>query len=272
MFYSIWTPQSVRHDRCQESANKAVLGPKNVGWGGRGYTREMGTVCLLALFPLFYSICRFKIGHFPFKRRRYKIGEKNEKDKWFNFHACAGGYMREMGAMWQIGILTGKPCIFWSKIGPFRRFGTTKNEERLSRGLDVKPHIPATGLGASRKWFSTGIYIINRAKMCKASKLERPFTTLCLFHAPTGGGGTPHLAQNPSFCAEKRKKHFRGPSAQVDHCSHKTGPNSLTENVARIGPKSHLFGPKMLRSAVRMPICHIVPVSRVYGGGGSIGA
>ena len=31
--------------------------------------------------------------------------------------------------------------------------------------------------------------------------------------------------------------------------------------------KSHSFGPKMLLSAVRAPICQIVPVSRVYGGG-----
>ena len=43
------------------------------GWGnggnGRGgiYTREMGTLCPFGIFPLFYSIFCFKIGHFPFK-------------------------------------------------------------------------------------------------------------------------------------------------------------------------------------------------------------
>ena len=45
---------------------------------------------------------------------------------------CAG-YMREIGTMWQIGVLTGKPCILWSKMGHFRRFGNYKNKERLSR-------------------------------------------------------------------------------------------------------------------------------------------
>ena len=38
-----------------------------------------------------------------------------------------------------------------------------QTKERLSRGLDVKWHIPSTSLDASRKWFSTGIYSINRA-------------------------------------------------------------------------------------------------------------
>ena len=53
--------------------------------------------------------------------------------------------------------------FFWSKMGHFRRFGTTKIKERLSRGLDLKWHIPSTCLDASRKRFSTGIYSINMA-------------------------------------------------------------------------------------------------------------
>ena len=36
------------------------------------------------------------------------------------------GYMREIGTMWQIGILTRNRALFLSKIGHFRRFGTTK--------------------------------------------------------------------------------------------------------------------------------------------------
>ena len=43
--------------------------------------------------------------------------------------------------------------FFWSKIGHFRRFGTTKMRERLSRGLDVKWHIPFTCLDASKSGF-----------------------------------------------------------------------------------------------------------------------
>ena len=34
--------------------------------------------------------------------------------------------MREIGTMWQIGVLTGKPCTFLAQMGHFRRFGTTK--------------------------------------------------------------------------------------------------------------------------------------------------
>ena len=80
---------------------------------------------------------------------------------------CAiwGGYlyMREIGTMWQIGVLTGKPCTFLVQNGSFSAFWHYKNKERLSKGLDVKLHIPSTCLDASRKWFSTGIYSINRA-------------------------------------------------------------------------------------------------------------
>ena len=35
-------------------------------------------------------------------------------------------YMREIGAMWQLGVLTGKPCTFLVKMGHFQRFGTIK--------------------------------------------------------------------------------------------------------------------------------------------------
>ena len=40
------------------------------------------------------------------------------------------------------------------------------------------------------------------------------------------------------------------------------------ENVARNGLKSNFLAQKVLHSAVRTPICQIVPVSRVYGGAG----
>ena len=38
----------------------------NLGRAGV-YTREMGTFWPFGVFPLFYSILGFKIGHFPFK-------------------------------------------------------------------------------------------------------------------------------------------------------------------------------------------------------------
>ena len=92
--------------------------------------------------------------------------------------------------------------FFGSKNGSFSAFWHYKNKEGLSsRGLDVNWHIPSTCLDASRKRFSTGIYSMKRAsggygqkmkkplkiaKMCAASRLERQFATLYLFHAPTG--------------------------------------------------------------------------------------
>ena len=52
---------------------------------------------------------------------------------------------------------------------------------------------------------------------------------------------------------EKRKKYFREPNVQGDHCSHKSGPNFFTESVARNSLKSQDFGPKMLYSVVGTP-------------------
>ena len=71
--------------------------------------------------------------------------------------------MREIGTMWQIGVLTGKPCTFLVKNRSFSAFWHYKNKERLSKGLDVKWHIPSTCRDAFRMWFSIGIYSINRA-------------------------------------------------------------------------------------------------------------
>ena len=50
-------------------------------------------------------------------------------------------YMREIGTMWQIGVLTGKPCTFLVQNRSFSAFWHYKNKERLSRGLGVKWHI-----------------------------------------------------------------------------------------------------------------------------------
>ena len=47
----------------------------------------------------------------------------------------------------------------WAIFG----FWHYKNKERVSRDLDVKWHIPSTCLDAFKKWFSIGIYSMNRA-------------------------------------------------------------------------------------------------------------
>ena len=59
-------------------------------------------------------------------------------------------------------------------FGSFSAFWHYKNKERLSRGLDVKWHVPSTRLAGSRKWFSTGICSINRASSAMAGSPETP--------------------------------------------------------------------------------------------------
>ena len=111
--------------------------------------------------------------------------------------------MHQIGIMWQIGVLTGKPCAFLVQNGSFSVFWHYKNKERLLRGSEVKCHIPSTCFDASKTWFSTGIYSINRAS---------EWLWLEMLEAPQNG-----------------------------------------QNVRGF--------------QVRTPICHIVPVSRAYGGG-----
>ena len=60
------------------------------------------------------------------------------------------GHMREIGTMWQIGVLTGKTCTFLVQNGSFSAFWHYKIKDRHSRGLDVKWHIPSTCLDASK--------------------------------------------------------------------------------------------------------------------------
>ena len=82
---------------------------------------------------------------------------------WTFFWGGGGGYMREIGTMWQIGVLTAERSTFLVQNRSFSAFWHYKNKERLSRALDVKWHIPSTCLDALRMWFATGIYSINRA-------------------------------------------------------------------------------------------------------------
>ena len=61
--------------------------------------------------------------------------------------------MREIGTMWQIGVLTGKPCTFLVQNGSFSAFWHYTNKERLLMGSDVKWHIPFTCLVACNRGF-----------------------------------------------------------------------------------------------------------------------
>ena len=69
--------------------------------------------------------------------------------------------------MWQSGVLTGEPCTFWSKIGHFRRFGTTKIRSphgpssatnlvaQIARcNRDVRSHIPKS-LAMRKSFFAS---------------------------------------------------------------------------------------------------------------------
>ena len=59
----------------------------------------------------------------------------------------------EIGTMWQIGVLAGKPCTFLDhKMGNFGRFGTTKIRRDFPRGLAMKWQVPSTCLDASKVW------------------------------------------------------------------------------------------------------------------------
>ena len=66
--------------------------------------------------------------------------------------------MREIGAMWQIGILTGKPCTSLLKNGSFLAFSHYKNKERVLTWNCTFLYL-SSGL---QKWLSTAIYSINR--------------------------------------------------------------------------------------------------------------
>ena len=61
--------------------------------------------------------------------------------------------MREIGTMWQIGVLTGKPCTFFVQNGSFSAFWHYKNKERLLMSSDVKWHIPFTCLDTCKRGF-----------------------------------------------------------------------------------------------------------------------
>ena len=84
--------------------------------------------------------------------------------------------MREIGTMWQIGVLTGKPCTFCVQNGSFSAFWRYKNKERVSRGLDVKWHIPSLCLDASRKALdrnASGPFLESDAQAPKQDPIKR---------------------------------------------------------------------------------------------------
>ena len=62
-------------------------------------------------------------------------------------------YMREKGALCQIGVSTRKPCTFWVKSGSFSAVWRYKNEERFSKAVEAKLHIPSPCLDAKKKVF-----------------------------------------------------------------------------------------------------------------------
>ena len=85
------------------------------------------------------------------------LSEKEFAEKFKDIDKCSGlrfplqprpQYMREIGAMWQIGVLAWKPCTFLAQNGSFSALWRYKNKERLSRGVDLKWHMPSTCLDA----------------------------------------------------------------------------------------------------------------------------
>ena len=52
--------------------------------------------------------------------------------------AGGGGYMREIGTMWQIGVLTGKPCTLLVQNGLFSAFWHCKKKGETFEGFGRK--------------------------------------------------------------------------------------------------------------------------------------
>ena len=69
---------------------------------------------------------------------------------------------RVIGAMWQLGVLTGKPCTLGVKNGSFSAFWRHKKNERFLKALEVRLHIPSPCLDTSNKRSSTGVHGIER--------------------------------------------------------------------------------------------------------------
>ena len=72
-------------------------------------------------------------------------------------------YLREIGTVWQIGVLTGKPCTF---LGPkWVTFGVLALQKwgETFEGFGGKMAHSFYLCWCLQKWFSTGIYSINRA-------------------------------------------------------------------------------------------------------------
>ena len=104
--------------------------------------------------------------------------------------AGGGGYMREIGTMWQIGVLTGKPYTLLVQKGSFSAFWHYKNKERLLMGSDLKWHIPSTCLDARQKRFSIGIYSINMAFERLLLETQKSPQNGQIAHGFPGGGGS----------------------------------------------------------------------------------
>ena len=93
-----------------------------------------------------------------------KNPEKIEKNLMTRF--CTGRGAKNKGnknlIVANLEFSQGNRALLGVQNGSFSAFWHYKNKERLSKSLEVKWHIPSTCLEASRKWFATGIYIINR--------------------------------------------------------------------------------------------------------------
>ena len=108
------------------------------------------------------------------KRTSAKISENPRKTSNLarvSLLVCPFYFPLRIGTMWQIGVLTGKPCTFRSKMGHFRRFGTTKIRRDFR------------GINRASEWLWREA---QETTQNTVSKLERQFATLYLFHAPTG--------------------------------------------------------------------------------------
>ena len=119
-----------------------------------------------------------------------------------NLHSRESASFCDEISGWFLGAPSLPPPLFycWKKLA----FWHYRNKERVSRGLDVRWHVPSTCLDASKRGFYIGSHSMNRPsdclwletqeagrmdKMCAASGLEHQFSEEAMGGWKKEGGG-----------------------------------------------------------------------------------
>ena len=150
-------------------------------------------------------------------------------------------FLREIGAMWQIGVLTGKPCTFWSKMGDSRRFGNIPSLRKI---------LPTDNLLFSNEFPKSYRYRYRSAILLELLKLPLPMPITLPLQCP--------LFASLSLSAVKR--------CLLVTCSRPQRPPSCTQTCwAVYGKKERLHmaeGPAsnyacFFKKNEKLPLCYL---------------